>query len=50
MDEGIDRLVVSGSGREVESGSTEDIFGHEVLSVPVINLLDAYECVKQLVI
>ena len=34
VDENLDRLVVTCSGRKMEGGSTEAVAGHEVLGVP----------------
>ena len=50
VDEDLDRLVVPGSGREVEGDSTNEVVGHEVLGVPVVDLAAADECEKQLAI
>ena len=50
VDEDLDRLVVPGSGRKVEGDSTNEVVGHEVLGVPVVDLAAADEREKQLAI
>ena len=50
MDEGLDRHLIPGSGREVEGISAKGVVGHEVLEVPVVDLSAADEREKQLAI